>query len=305
MDIGDWVSSAEMNNTFRKARSLDLESNLLELEVFGFTIIEPEKAAPAGLAERLLEATLALIEREDPAHVALNTYEKSAVDGRHLFHLPLKDPAFAEALMNPVVMTLARYTTGQLGRLHATVGFVKSEIGKPTRLHCDATGVTAPMPPYGTFVNISYILTDYTEASGTLAIVPGSNRWCRPPTPIEQPKCLGGVNDDICIPVIAKPGSIVVFGGNTWHGAYPKKEKGLRAHLSYGFSRSFVLPAEIYDDVPDEMIEQYGPEFAQLMGKYADRGWAHSHLHRRQHNSYREPGGQYLSAQLRSRAQSL
>jgi hypothetical protein len=179
MDIGDWVSSAEMNNTFRKARSLDLESNLLELEVFGFTIIEPEKAAPAGLAERLLEATLALIEREDPAHVALNTYEKSAVDGRHLFHLPLKDPAFAEALMNPVVMTLARYTTGQLGRLHATVGFVKSEIGKPTRLHCDATGVTAPMPPYGTFVNISYILTDYTEASGTLAIVPGSNRWCR------------------------------------------------------------------------------------------------------------------------------
>jgi ectoine hydroxylase-related dioxygenase (phytanoyl-CoA dioxygenase family) len=129
------------------------------------------------------------------------------------------------------------------------------------------------MPPYGTFVNVSYILTDYTEASGTLAIMPGSNRWCRPPTAIEQPKCLGGVNDDICIPIIAKPGSIVVFGGNTWHGAYPKKEKGLRAHLSYGFSRSFVLPAEIYDDVPDEMIEQYGPEFAQLMGKYDWQGW--------------------------------
>jgi hypothetical protein len=273
MEIGNWVSSAEMNDVVRQARALGIESNLLELEVFGFTIIEPEKAAPKGLADRLLKATQALMKREDPADVPLNSFEKGAVDGRHLFHLPLKDPAYVDALLNPVVMTLARYATGALGRLHATVGFIKTETAKPTKLHCDATGVQAPMPPYGTFVNISYILTDYTEAMGTLAIVPGSNRWCRPPTAIEQPKCLGGVNDDICIPIIAKAGSLVVFGGNTWHGAYPKTEIGLRAHLSYGFSRSFILPAEIYDDVSEEMLEQYGPEFAQLLGKYDWQGW--------------------------------
>jgi ectoine hydroxylase-related dioxygenase (phytanoyl-CoA dioxygenase family) len=273
VEIGNWTSSAEINETFRKARSLGIESNILELEVFGFTIIEPEKAAPPGMAERLLEATKALVKREDPGHVALNSYEKSNVDGRHLFHLIVKDPVFAEALMNPVVLTLARYMTGQLGRLHATVGFIKQETAKATKLHCDATGVQAPMPPFGTFVNISYILTDYTEENGTLAIVPGSNRWCRPPTQAEQPKCLGGTNDDICIPVIAKPGSLVVFGGNTWHGAYPKAHNNLRAHLSYGFSRSYILPAEIYDDVPDEMIQQYGPELAQLVGKYDWQGW--------------------------------
>lgn len=273
MEIGNWVSSAEINDTYRQARSLGIETNLLELEVFGFTIIEPEKATPNGLGKRLLDATQALMKREDPTLVPLNTYEKGAVDGRHLFHLLLKDPAYMEGLMNPVMMALARYTTGMRGRIHATVGFIKEGLAKPTKLHCDATEVTAPMPPYGTFVNLSYILTDYTEAMGTLAIVPGSNRWCRPPTAIEQPKCLGGVNDDICIPIIAKAGSIVAFGGNTWHGAYPKTEKGLRAHLSYGFSRPFVLPAEIYDDVPDEMFEKYGPEFAQLTGKYDWQGW--------------------------------
>ncbi len=275
MEIGNWTSSAEINDQVRAARALGIESNLFELDVFGFTIIEPEKtAAPPGFAKRLLEATQELAAKEDAADVALNSYAAGNVDGRHMFHLINKGDIFCEAMMNPVVMAIARYTTGQLGRLHATVGFLKdSSSKKPTKLHCDATGVTAPMPPYPTFMNISWILTDYTEANGTLAIVPGSNRWCRPPTPIEQPKCLGGVNDDICIPVIAKAGSIIAFGGNTWHGAYPKMNPGLRAHLSYGFSRSFILPAEIWDDVPDETIRKYGPEFAQLLGKYDWQGW--------------------------------
>src|SRR5665213_4011119 len=109
MEIGNWTSSAEVNDVYRQALHLGIERNLLELEVFGFTIIEPEKAAPQGLADRLLGATQALIEREDPAHVPLNTYEKSSVDGRHLFHLLLKDAAYVDALLNPVVLTLARY----------------------------------------------------------------------------------------------------------------------------------------------------------------------------------------------------
>lgn len=272
MEIGDWISSAEVNDTYRQARKLGLESNLLELEMYGFTIIEPEKVG-LDLTARLAKAAHALINAEAPSHVPLNTYDKGNVDGRHIFHLLLKDPVFVEGLMNPVVMTLARFATGPKGRVNATVAFVKHGAAKPTKLHCDATNVTAPMPPYGHFINISYVLTDYNLANGTLAIVPGSNRWCRPPTPIEQPKCLGGVNDDICIPVIAKAGSIVAFNGNTWHGAYPKTSNEDRIHLSYGFSRPYVMVGENYDDVPDAMAEQYGPEFAQLVGKHEWQGW--------------------------------
>jgi hypothetical protein len=272
MEIGDWISTAEVNDTYRQARTLGLESNLLELEIYGFTVIEPEKVG-LDLTRRLTEATYNLIRGESPDHVPLNTYDKSNVDGRHLFHLLLKGPVFVEGMMNPVVMTLARFATGAKGRVNATVGFIKHGTAKPTKLHCDATNVTAPMPPYGHFINISYVLTDYNLPNGTLAIVPGSNRWCRPPTPIEQPKCLGGVNDDICIPVMAKAGSIVAFNGNTWHGAYPKTSTDDRIHLSYGFARAYVMPGENYDDIPDSMAEQYGPEFAQLVGKYEWQGW--------------------------------
>jgi hypothetical protein len=273
MEIGDWTATADVNGVYKEARRLSLETNLLELEVFGFTIIEPRKAAPAKFLKQLTDATYGLIENEDPNHVPLNSYEKSSVDGRHLFHLLLKDPTYVEAMMNPVVMTLARFATGMRGRLNATVGFVKRRSAKPTLLHCDATNVTAPMPPYGHLINICYMLTDYTEPLGTLAIVPGSNRWCRPPTPIEQPKCLGGVNEDICIPILAKAGSIVAFNGNTWHGAYPKSDPGDRIHLSYVFSRPYVMPGENFDDVPDSMVEQYGPEFAQLIGRHEWQGW--------------------------------
>ncbi|HVP84877.1 MAG TPA: phytanoyl-CoA dioxygenase family protein [Rhizomicrobium sp.] len=272
MEIGDWTSSAEVNDIYRQARTLGLESNLLELEVYGFTIIEPEKVG-IDLTKRMTTAIYDLIHGEASDHVPLNTYKNSNVDGRHLFHLLLKNPVFVEGMMNPVVMTLARFSTGMKGKLNATVSFVKHGAANPTKLHCDATNVTAPMPPYGHFINISYVLTDYNVPNGTLAIVPGSNRWCRPPTPIEQPKCLGGVNDDICIPIIAKAGSIVAFNGNTWHGAYPKTSNEDRIHVSYGFARPYVMPGENYDDIPDSMAEQYGPEFAQLVGKYEWQGW--------------------------------
>ena len=107
MEIGDWISSAEVNDTYRQARKLGLESNLLELEMYGFTIIEPEKVG-LDLTGRLTKAAHALINAEAPSHVPLNTYDKGNVDGRHIFHLLLKDPVFVEGLMNPVVMTLAR-----------------------------------------------------------------------------------------------------------------------------------------------------------------------------------------------------
>ncbi len=274
MQIGDWISTPEVNAHYRRARELGIESNILELEVFGFTIIEPEKVAPKAFTQRLIEATYELLAREDAADVALNSYENGAVDGRHVFHLIMKDPIFAEAMLNPVVMTLARLFTGERGRLNATVCFAKKGLAKPTRLHCDAVECFAPMPAFGHFINISYLVTDYTAENGTLAIVPGSNRWCRPPTPIEQPKALGGVNDEIAIPIIAKAGSIVAFNGNTWHGAYPKTDANAdRIHLSYGFSKPYVLPGENYDDLPDALAEKYGPEFAQLVGKHDWKGW--------------------------------
>ena len=46
MEIGDWQATKAVNGCYRAIRELGLESNIAELDTFGFTVIPPEKAAP-------------------------------------------------------------------------------------------------------------------------------------------------------------------------------------------------------------------------------------------------------------------
>ena len=135
-------------------------------------------------------------------------------------------------------------------------------------------GVPPPLPFFGNVCNLSWILTDYTKEKGTFFIVPGSHRWCRHPTLVDQPKFMGGPNDDeLGIPVVAKPGSLFVFHGNTWHGTYPKKDADVRVHVVTALCRNYINPAENYGDISDDMVTRHGPEFARLIGRTAWQGY--------------------------------
>lgn len=277
MEVLDWKSMAGMAATYRQARELGIETNIAELEAFGFTVIEPEKSgAPAGFADRLLEKVMEIAAQEDALSVELNKHsdaEKPAF-GRQLFHLLERDPVFIEAAMNPAVRTMANYLMGMSYRLYSMVAFVKEGSARSTPMHCDSVGVPTPLPAYGSVCNVSWILTDYTAENGTLGMVPGSHRYCRHPTELEQPKFIGGMMDDAMVtPVNAKPGSLVVFTGNTWHCTYPKISDGVRAHIATAFCRNYVNPAEYYDDLPEETVAAHGPEFARLIGRTAWQGY--------------------------------
>lgn len=277
MEILDWKSMAGMAGTYRKARELGLEANIAELETFGFTVIEPEKTgAPPGFAERLLAKVMEIAQQEDDLAVELNKHadaEKPAF-GRQLFHLLERDPVFIEAVMNPAVQTMGSYLMGLSYRLFSMVAFVKEGTARSTPMHTDSVGVPTPLPAYGSVCNVSWILTDYTAEHGTLGMVPGSHRACRHPTEYEQPKFIGGAMDDAMVtPLIARPGSLAVFTGNTWHCTYPKTSAGVRAHIATAFCRNYVNPAESYDDLPDAMIAPYGPELARLIGRNAWQGY--------------------------------
>ena len=63
MEIGDWKSTQGLNDTFRKARELGIESNLLELEAFGFTVVRAYKAAPKAFFDRMRDT----VDRKPPA----------------------------------------------------------------------------------------------------------------------------------------------------------------------------------------------------------------------------------------------
>lgn len=277
MKIEDWKSMAGMGKTYRQARELGIETNIAELEAFGFTVIDPDRTgAPAGFAERLLDRVMAIGAQEDALAVELNKHDDAAKPafGRQLFHLLERDPAFIEAAMNPAVRTMASYLMGASYRLYSMVAFVKEGSARSTPMHVDSVGVPTPLPAYGTVCNVSWILTDYTEENGTLGMVPGSHRYCRHPTEMEQPKFIGGAMDDAMVtPVIAKAGSLVVFTGNTWHCTYPKVSAGVRAHVATAFCRNYVNPAEAYDDLPDEVIQPWGAELARMVGKTAWQGY--------------------------------
>ncbi len=277
MEIQDWKSLAGMGATYQEARDLGIETNIAELEAFGFTVIGPDKtAAPPGFAERMLDKVMEAAGQEDDLAVELNKHtdaEKPAT-GRQLFHLLERDPVFIEAIMNPVVRTMASYLMGLSYRLSATAAFVKEGAARPTPMHCDSVGVPSPLPAYGSICNVSWILTDYTLETGTLGMVPGSHRFRRHPAEFEQPRFLGGALDDAMVaPVVAAPGSIAVFTGNTWHCTYPKQTEGLRVHVANNFCRNYVNPGENYDDLPDALIAPFGAEFARLLGRRAWQGF--------------------------------
>jgi ectoine hydroxylase-related dioxygenase (phytanoyl-CoA dioxygenase family) len=276
MDIGEWPATAGLNDVMRTARELDLERNLLELEAFGFTVIEPFRAASEAFIDRLRSAVYALVEAEDPAAVDINLQpeETRPAYGRQFFHLVVKDEVFAEALMNPYTLTLARYILGSSCRLYSTVAFFKTGSVGTTHLHTDSTGMPGPLPHYGNVCNVSWVLTDYTVDTGTFYMVPGSHRYCRHPTDLEQPRLMGGpAPNEHGTAVTAPAGSLIVFHGNTWHGTYPKTSEGPRVHIANAFCRNYVNPAENYDDVPEAMLDALGPEFGRLVGKEAWQGY--------------------------------
>lgn len=276
MEIGQWKATAELGDVYRKARQLGIETNLAELEAFGFTIVEPSKLNSPGLHKRMLDAVLALEARESPDTVDMMNRPQSErpVYGRSLFRLPAKDAVFAEAILHPVALTLAKYLTGASNHIYNSAALLKRGKAGVTRMHCDSVGFSSPLPPYGATCNTSWILTDYTRETGTFFIVPGSHRYCRAPGAVDQPKVMGGPNDDeLGIPVIAEPGSLFVFSGNLWHGTYPKEDEALRVHCAIMYARNYVYPGEKFSDIPDAWVEKYGPEFARLVGRRAWQGY--------------------------------
>lgn len=276
MDIGNWSSMAGMDKVYRQVRERDLETNLAELETFGFTIIPPEKTgAPSGFAEQLLDKLQAIVAEEEALAVELNKHEDiKPAAGRQLFHLLARDQLFIDAMMNPVVRLMASYTMGLSCRMAGLVAFLKDGPARPTALHSDSVGVPAPLPAYGTVCNLSWILTDYTVENGTLGFVPGSHRYRRHPTEAEQPQFIGGaLPDDTVAPLIASPGSLAIFTGSAWHCTFPKENNVLRAHIAMNFARNFVYPPESFDDLSDEIIAKQDPEFARLIGRQDWQGY--------------------------------
>src|SRR5262249_44789539 len=139
-----------------------------------------------------------------------------------LFHL---HPSFSELMLHPIALALATYLLGKTFVYSASTGIIKGPAStidelnnddtllRPTPalqlgLHVDTIICPDPLPPYATFCNTTWLLSDYTVKNGALCYVPGSHRLRRRPLP--------GEGADRVVPVEAQRGSLVVWGSNLW-----------------------------------------------------------------------------------------
>ncbi|HEX2038180.1 MAG TPA: phytanoyl-CoA dioxygenase family protein [Acidimicrobiales bacterium] len=278
MQIGDWTATGTFNQRYRGLRQMGLEQNVAELEAFGFTVVEPEKVAPADFTRRLRDRLLEIASRRTGVPHALDRpgdpgrYDSEPRFGSQyvLYYLALEDDVFAEALLNPVATALSSYLLGGDYRLSSLTCFVKWA-GPPTGslgLHADYPGgLRGDLPPvYGLVANATWVLTDYTRENGALAVVPGSHRLARRPGP--------GEGEDDAIPVEAPAGSLVVWHGNLWHGAYPKSTPGLRLSLVNYMCRPAMRTQEDYrPQLTPEVRARLPKRLVDMLGGFDPMMW--------------------------------
>lgn len=268
---------------YNNIRELDLVDHVVELEELGFTIVSPERAGTSELVDPMLDAIVRSLEHRAGVRLdvtAGETRQDLPQAAETYDWLLFEDPIFEAALLNPVSLTLATFlmTTGNeplrpaaqmlQGRvptfqLMTHNVLVKGPGERPLHMHCDNGLIPSPFPTFQQICNTTILLTDYSVENGALCFMPGSHRWCRHPTPAER------FDFEKATPVEAPRGSLVVWGGNTWHGAFPRQAPGLRVTNVFTYCREY-LPSDP-GDVPPEMLERNPPIFAQLMGEGAFR----------------------------------
>ena len=264
MEIEDWKSVGSLAPLVRELRQLGLESNIVELEVLGFTVVPPEKVGPASFCQAVREALeRTMLRRYGPDGLSAERWAN--VNDIQRFML-WEDPIFERLSYNPAGLGLAEYLLGTDCILSLCAAWVKGTGEIRTGIHGDYLDpALAAQPEQVNNCNMHFMLTDYTKDDGAISFVPGSHRWRRQVTPSDAKYWA-----DRAVPVEAPAGSMVIWGNHAWHGSYPKKTPGLRMTLQCEYMRRRRQPEEAYrETVTQAALDRNPVRFAGLMDVYS------------------------------------
>ena len=261
LTFASFARLTETTDTFQSIRDLDLETNAAELDEYGYTVVLPEQAGTTHLIQEVRARIDALAAEE--WGVPSEQVGPGSIDAHRSFfrHRMLAEGVcFEQVLMNPASLALITHLLGESCVLSSMGAFLKGPSDKMLDLHTDNVAIPAPFPPYSQVANSTLILSDYSAEHGSITFVPRSHKLARHPLP-------GEVDDhDLAVPIDAPAGSLVVFHGNTWHGALPRRTSGYRYTLISYFVRMYLLRQEDPGYVTDEMRDRNDSRFRRLVG---------------------------------------
>ena len=248
---------------YKEIQKLGLETNVAELEAFGFTVVPPEKVATPDFIKDVREAVEEVVARRfGSLETDLNRWNNINDNMRFVLW---EDPIFEKVTYNPAGLGLAQYLLGTNCILSLCNVWVREPGEARTGIHGDFLDPTPnALPEMIVNENVHMMLTDYTKDDGAISFLPSSHRWRRQVTAPESKYWA-----DKAHPVQAKAGSLVVWGNHTWHGSYPKTTPGVRMTLQCEYMRPRFQPQEPYREmVTQEILDRNPIRFAGLMDVY-------------------------------------
>lgn len=272
---------------WREIQRLQLEPYVADIDANGFTVIPPSIASPGDLHERLLARILELSEEESGVRPDLETgrtpveFKASelvkpgddAPFGQYMPSLIHEGRVFEEALMNPVLLAMTTYLCGFSHILSSMSCFVKGPTRSSLDLHSD-TFVPAPIPAHALLCNGTYVLTEFNRENGATAFVPGSHKLQRQPNGDERLVTGESANPN-AVAAEAAPGSLVVWHGNTWHGAFNRTVPGLRVSMPVLMARpSMRTEEDLFGKIPQAVLDRNPARFAVLTQQGVINGWS-------------------------------
>ena len=229
-----------------RIEELGLVDNCRQLAEEGYTIIE--NVASPEFTDRLRDTML----RTTPVD------ESGSGSGMMMLG---KDPAYAEAVLNPKVMAMAEFSVGRGGLIGSVISTVHAA-GRPAlALLSDQEVFPAPFPAHNMMLTACWATDEFSREGGCTRVVPGTHRHLRHPTEDEVAADTGA------IPIACPAGSVALWDGRVWHGNYTRELAGKRVVLHATYYRLLMRPGENYSDVADELIAAYGAPMSQLLGR--------------------------------------
>lgn len=233
--------------------ALDLVRNVAELESVGYTVVED--AAPIALFDEIRAAIVEVTEEHrargvEPFDFGPNT--------SMVYRLLARREVFAHAVLVPKLSALMSYLLGEGYVAQVTTGSILEEGAQAGPVHVDNQFFPEPFPSQVHVATAIWCCDRFDGPSGSTHIVPGSNRRFR------HPRLGEGVEE--AVPVVAEPGSIVIWSGHTWHRSGARTVPGQRVALHTAFSRPHIRTFEAYS--PDEVdrLVAFDDRFTRLLG---------------------------------------